>query len=150
MFLDFVDLEKNPQIEIDIMKTSFVKNAMVGSIPRYFAQENGKVKTADFLDLSNPIVPVSGNIDETGLRRIEHTSLDGNYLNLLQQDINELRETSGNTETATGTTNSGVTAAAAIAALQEASGKGSRDSTKAGYRAFTEIVDFCIELDRQF
>lgn len=146
----FVDLEKNPQIEIDIMKTSFVKNAMVGSIPRYFAQENGKVKTADFLDLSNPIVPVSGNIDETGLRRIEHTSLDGNYLNLLQQDINELRETSGNTETATGTTNSGVTAAAAIAALQEASGKGSRDSTKAGYRAFTEIVDFCIELDRQF
>lgn len=77
-------------------------------------------------------------------------SLDGNYLNLLQHDIQELRETSGNTETATGTTNSGVTAASAIAALQEASGKGSRDSTKGSYRAFTEIVDLCIELDRQF
>lgn len=146
----FVDLCRNPQTEIDIMKTSFVKNAMVGSIPRYFALENSNVKAEDFLDLSKPLVPVSGNIDETAYRRIEHTSLDGNYLNLLQQDINELRETSGNTETSTGTTNSGVTAASAIAALQEASGKGSRDSTKSSYRAYTEIVDFCIELDRQF
>lgn len=146
----FVDLCRNPQTEIDIMKTSFVKNAMVGSIPRYFAQENGNVKAEDFLDLSKPLVTVSGSIDESSYRRIEHTSLDGNYLNLLQHDINELRETSGNTETSTGTTNSGVTAAAAIAALQEASGKGSRDSTKSAYRAFMEIVDFCIELDRQF
>ena len=146
----YVDLCRNPQTEIDIMKTSFVKNAMVGSIPRFFAQANGTVKTEDFLDLSKPIVPVSGSIDESSLRRIEHSSLDGNYLNLLQHDIQELRETSGNTETATGTTNSGVTAASAIAALQEASGKGSRDSTKSAYRAFMEIVDFCIELDRQF
>ena len=146
----FVDLCRNPQTEIDIMKTSFVKNAMVGSIPRYFAQENGNVKAEDFLDLSKPLVQVSGSIDETSFRRIEHISLDGNYLNLLQHDINELRETSGNTETATGTTNSGVTAASAIAALQEASGKGSRDSTKGSWRAYGEIVDFCIELDRQF
>ena len=146
----FVDLCRNPQTEIDIMKTSFVKNAMVGSIPRYFAQENGNVKTEDFLDLSKPLVQVSGSIDESSFRRIEHISLDGNYLNLLQHDINELRETSGNTETATGTTNSGVTAASAIAALQEASGKGSRDSTKGSWRAYCEIVDFCIELDRQF
>ena len=146
----FVDLCRNPQTEIDLMKTSFIKNAMVGSIPRFFARENGNVNPAEFLDLSKPIVQVSGNIDDTSLRRIEHISLDGNYLNLLQQDINELRETSGNTETATGTTNSGVTAAAAIAALQEASGKGSRDSTKSAYRAFADIVDMCIELIRQF
>lgn len=146
----YVDLCRNPQTEIDLMKTSFVKNAMVGAIPRYFALENGNVNAEDFLDLSKPLVPVSGNIDETSYRRIDHTSLDGNYLNLLQQDIQELRETSGNTETSTGTTNSGVTAASAIAALQEASGKGSRDSTKAAYRAFSELVGMCVELIRQF
>ena len=146
----YVDLCRNPQTEIDLMKTSFVKNAMVGAIPRYFAQENGKVNAEDFLDLSKPLVPVSGNIDETSYRRIEHTSLEGNYLNLLQQDIQELRETSGNTETSTGTTSSGVTAASAIAALQEASGKGSRDSTKAAYRAFRELINLCVELIRQF
>ena len=83
-------------------------------------------------------------------RRIEHNSLDGNYLNLLQQDIQELRETSGNTETATGTTNSGVTAASAIAALQEASGKGSLDSNMGSYRAHGEVSNLVVELMRQF
>ena len=69
---------------------------------------------------------------------------------MLESAIRELRETSGNTETANGTMNVGVTAASAIAALQEASGKGSRDSTRASYLAFAEIVELCIELIRQF
>jgi len=146
----YVDLCRNPQTEIDLMKTSFVKNAMVGAIPRYFVQENGAVKTEDLLDLSKPLVAVSGSLEETNLRRIDHTSLDGNYLHLLQQDINELRETSGNTETSTGSVSSGVTAASAIAALQEASGKGSRDSTRSAYRAFARIAELCVELIRQF
>ena len=146
----YVDLCRNPQTEIDLMKTSFVKNAMVGAVPRYFVQENGNVRTEDFLDLSKPLVSVSGSLDDTSLRRIDHTSLDGNYLNLLQQDIEELRQTTGNTETSTGSVSSGVTAASAIAALQEASGKGSRDSTRASYRAFARITELCVELIRQF
>lgn len=146
----FVDLEKNPQTEIDLMKTAFVKNAMAGAIPRYFARENGAVLPEDFLDLSKALIPVSGALDETGLRRVEHNSLDGNYLNLLQQDIRELRETSGNTESATGNVSSGVTAASAIAALQEASGKGSLDSNLGAYRAFSEVVSLAVELIRQF
>ena len=146
----FVDLEKNPQTEIDLMKTAFVKNAMAGAIPRYFARENGAVRPEDFLDLSKALIPVSGALDETGLRRVEHNSLDGNYLNLLQQDIRELRETSGNTESATGNVSSGVTAASAIAALQEASGKGSLDANLGAYRAFSEVVSLAVELIRQF
>lgn len=146
----YVDLCKNPQTEIDLMKTAFVKNTMVGAIPRYFKSGNANFNETDFLDLSKPIVQVSGNVDDTSLRRIEHTSLDGNYMNLMNFSVQELRETSGNTETATGTTNSGVTAASAIAALQEASGKGSRDSTQNSYRAYGKIVVFCIELMRQF
>ena len=71
-------------------------------------------------------------------------------MNVLESAIRELRETSGNTETANGTMNVGVTAASAIAALQEASGKGSRDSTRASYLAFGEIIELCIELIRQF
>jgi hypothetical protein len=43
-----------------------------------------------------------------------------------------------------------VTAASAIAALQEASGKGSRDSTRASYRVYAEMIELCIELIRQF
>lgn len=146
----YVDLCKNPQTEIDIMKTAFVKNAVVGSIPRYMTNQDADLNERDFLDTSKPIVKVSGSVDDLTYRRIDHSSLDGNYLNLMEMDIQELRETSGNTETSTGTTNSGVTAASAIVALQEASGKGSRDSTQSAYRAYGEIVELCIEMIRQF
>ncbi len=146
----YVDICRNPQMVIDLLNTSFVKNAMVGAIPRYFRRQDGGVNAEQFLDLSQPLVDVTGNIDENALRRIEHDTLDGNYIQVLDRTIQELRETSGNTETSTGNVSSGVTAASAIAALQEASGKGSKDSTQASYRAYTQIVDLCIELIRQF
>ena len=145
----YVDICRNPQTEIDMLKTSFVKNAMVGATPRYFSRGDGSVNEEEFLDLSKAIVHVN-NASEDALRRIEHNSLDGMYVNVLDRTIQELRETSGNTETSTGNIQSGVTAASAIAALQEASGKGSRDSTQASYRAYMQIVDICIELIRQF
>lgn len=146
----YVDICRNPQTEIDLIKTSFVKNAMVGATPRYFKKVNAGLNEEQFLDLSNPLIDVTGTLDENTVRRVEHTSLDGNYINVLDRTIQELRETSGNTETSTGNISSGVTAASAIAALQEASGKGSRDSTQGAYRAFSEIVEICIELIRQF
>ena len=146
----YVDICRNPQTVIDLLNTSFVKNAMVGAIPRYFRRQDGGVNAQQFLDLSQPLVDVTGNIDENALRRIEHDTLDANYIAVLDRTIQELRETSGNTETSTGNISSGVTAASAIAALQAASGKGSKDSTQTSYRAYTQIVELCIELIRQF
>ena len=132
------------------MKTSFVKNAMVGATPRYFKRQDGAVNVKEFLDLSNPLVNVNGNLGEDSLRQINFSPLDGVYVNVLNNTIQELRETSGNTESATGNAPSGVTSASGIAALQEASGKGSRDSTQATYRAYARIIELCIELIRQF
>ena len=146
----FVDLCRNPQTEIDILKTAFVKNARVGAVPRYFSRIDGNVNEEQFLDLEQALVKVSGNVDEATLRKIEHNTLDGNYIAMLDRTIDELRQTSGNTEASTGAVSSGVTAASAIAALQEASGKGSRDSTLASYRAYARIVELSIELIRQF
>lgn len=146
----YVDICQNPQTEIDVLKTCFMKNARVGAIPRYFSRGDGSINEEEFLDLDNPIVHAPGGVDEKNLRPVDHKPIDGSYLNLLQWDVNELRETSGNTETSTGNVSSGVTAASAIAALQEASGKGSRDSTLSAYRAYSEIVEICIELIRQF
>ena len=146
----FVDLCRNPQTEIDLLKTAMVKNAMVGATPRYFSRIDGNIKEEEFLDTTKPIVHVNGNVDEATLRRIEHNALDGMYVNLLDRSIDELRETSGNTEAATGSTPGSVTAASGIAALQEAAGKTSSDSTQASYRVYAQIVDMCIELIRQF
>ena len=146
----YVDVCRNPQTEIDLLKTAMVKNAQVGAIPRYFFRQDGAVNEQEFLDLSNPLVHVNGNLGEDSLRRIEHPNLDGNYINLLNNTVQELRETSGNTETATGTSTAGVTAASAIAALQEASGKGSKDATRGAYRSFSRIIELVVELIRQF
>ena len=146
----FVDLCRNPQTEIDLLKTAMVKNAMVGATPRYFSRVDGNIKEEEFLDTTKPIVHVNGNVDEATLRRIDHVGLDGMYVNLLDRSIDELRETSGNTEAATGSTPGSVTAASGIAALQEAAGKTSSDSTQASYRVYSQIVDMCIELIRQF
>lgn len=145
----FVDLCRSPQTTIDLLNTSFVKNAMAGATPRYFSRGDGAVNEEEFLDLTKPIVHGS-NVSEDSLRVIQHNPLDGNYINVFDRSIQELRETSGNTETSTGNISSGVTAASAIAALQEASGKGSKDSTRTSYRAYSQIIDICIELIRQF
>ena len=146
----FVDLCRNPQTEIDMLKTAMVKNAMVGATPRYFSRVDGNINEEEFLDTTKPIVHVNGNVDEATLRKIDHVALDGMYVNLLTTSIDELRETSGNTEAATGSTPGSVTAASGIAALQEAAGKTSSDSTQASYRVYSQIVDICIELIRQF
>jgi len=146
----FVDICRNPQTAIDMLNTSFVKNAMAGAQPRFFKRADGGVNEEEFLDLTKAIVNVNGNLGEDSLRQISFQSLDGIYVTVRDGIVQELRETSGNTETSTGTTSGGVTAASAIAALQEASGKGSRDSNLAAYRAFAELIDITIELIRQF
>ena len=147
----FIDLGINPQTAIDLMNTAFVKNTVVGSIPRYISNnDEASINESEMLDTKNPVIHIKGSVDEMSLRLMPHSSLDGNYLNLLDRYIQEMRETTGNTETSTGNIASGVTAASAIAALQEAAGKGSRDSNQASYRAYQKIVVLCIELIRQF
>lgn len=146
----FVDLCRSPQLIIDMLNSAFVENAMAGSIPRYFFRSDGSVNEQEFLDLRKRLVRVEGNLGEDSLREIPHNNLDGVYVNFLDRVIQELRETSGNTETATGSSNYGVTAASGIAALQEAAGKGSRDLNLSIYRSFRRIINFVVELIRQF
>ena len=146
----FVDLCHNNQTAIDLMRSAIIKNTVVGATPRYFQRIDGSVNEEEFADLSRPLVHVTGNLGEDSLRQIAFSPLSGVYVDVLNSSIQELRETSGNTETSTGNISSGVTAASAIAALQEASGKGSRDATRSAYLAYGKIVELCIELIRQF
>ena len=147
----YIDIGKNTQTQIDLLNTAFIKNAMVGAIPRYLTPDGGTtINEADLLDLSKPVIKVKGSIDERILREVPHKPLEGNYLNLRDSLIQELRETTGNTESSTGNTGSGVTAASAIAALQEASNKVSRAENDDSYASFANIVRMVIELMRQF
>ncbi len=144
----YVDLCKGAQEQIDTMGKAMVDNAVANSTPRYLSKQGGGINEAEFMDLRRPIVHYNGT--GADVLPINTPVLQANSLNYYNAKIDELRQVSGNTESATGQATSGVTAASAIAALQEASGKGSRASTLSAYRAFGRINELQIELIRQF
>lgn len=146
----FIDIGKDAQLQIDLLNQAAIKNALSSMTPRFFIRGDGGVNEKEFADFTKPFVHTTGNLGEDSIRPIDTKPLSGNNLAIIQQKISELRETSGNTESATGVASSSVTAASAIAALQEASGKLSRDAITFGYNAYKEVCLICIELIRQF
>lgn len=146
----YLAIMKDPQLYIDKLSQVILENAVIASKPRYWAKEDVGVNEEEFLDLSKHIVHVQGQIDDEKLRRIDVPTMPSVVLNVLQMKIDELKETSSNRDVSQGGTGSGVTAAAAIAALQEAGNKTSRDMISASYRTYTRINYLVIELIRQF
>jgi hypothetical protein len=76
--------------------------------------------------------------------------MDGMLTDVRKMKIDELKETTGNRDVSQGSSSGGVTAAQAIAALQEAGNKGSRDMIAGSHRAFVQIMQQVIQLIRQF
>lgn len=146
--MGYVDVMKSCQMYIDKMGQSMLKNAVAGARPRYMSKDGGGINESEYTDLSRDIVHYVGNPDD--IKPIDHYTLDGAYINLHQLKIDELKETSGNRDFSQGSTASGVTAASAIAALQEAGSKLSRDMIKTSYRVHRDLVYQVIELIRQF
>lgn len=145
-----VSVMKNPQMYIDRLNRVILENSVMSARVRYFAKEGSGINEEEFLDWSKPIVHVEGSIDEERLKRIEVNPVSGNVLTVLQMKIDELKETSGNRDFSQGSTSAGVTAASAIAALQEAGNKTSRDNITSAYRAYMNIGYLVIDLIKQF
>lgn len=146
----FVSVTKNPQMYIDKLNEAILENSLLAAKPRYFSKISAGVNEQEFLDWSKPIVHVEGDINEERLRPITVSQLPGSSIEILKMKIDELKETSASSDFNRGNAGGGVTAASAIAALQEAGNKVSRDMLKATYRAYTQINYLCIELIRQF
>lgn len=147
----YIDIMKDAQKQIDLLGNALVKNATMATNPRYFINSSGAVNEEEFADWSNNFVHVSGsNLGEDSIREIRMSGIPEIYLGILNSKIDELKETSGNRDFSQGGVSSGVTAASAIAALQEAGSKLTRDMVKGGYRAFSELNSLAVELIRQF
>ena len=146
----YIDIGKSTQEQIDRMNQAIVKNAIMTTTPRWFKRSDGSVNEQEFADWTKPFVHVDGNLGQDSLVPIQVNMLNSNYIAILQNKIEELKWTTGNTDVSNGATNSGVTAASAIAALQEASGRSSKDSTKSAYRAYARMIRMVIERIRQF
>ncbi len=145
-----IAIMKSPQLYIDKLQQVILENAIKATKPRYFAKKNVGINIDEFRDDTKDIVYVEGDIDDERLKQIDVQQVSGAALNILQMKIDELKETSGNRDVSQGSTSGGVTAAAAIAALQEAGNKLSRDMISSSYRSYTRICYFALELMRQF
>ena len=146
----YIDVGKDTQEQIDLLNEAVVKNALLAAKPRYFVREDGSVNEAEFADWTKDFVHTKSGLGQDSILEIKVDLLNGNYLALIDSKINELKETSGNWDANNGGSTSGVTAASAIAAMQEAGGKLSRDSSRLSYNAYRLVINQCIELIRQF
>ena len=93
---------------------------------------------------------MQGELDDRRLKEIVSAPLDSIYVDVMQMKIEEMKDTAANRDVNSGGTGSSVTAAAAIAALQEAGNKASRDMISSSYRTHVKINSMCVELARQF
>ncbi len=146
----YVDLCKSPQKQIDLMNQAILKNTLAAATPRFFIRSDGAVNESEYADWTRPFVHTNGNLGADSIAPIHTVGLDSVYVAVLDQKIAEMKETAGNRDVSNGGTATGVTAATAIAALQESGGKLSRNMIDDGYDAFADVVTLCIELVRQF
>lgn len=145
-----IAVAKDPQLYIDKLSSNLLKSTMMATRPRYFVSAQSGINREQFLDWSEPLIEVEGSLEDNRIRPVEVGTMTASAINVLQMKVDELKETTANRDVSQGSTGGGVTAAAAIAALQEAGNKGSRDMLAAAYRAYTQINYLCIELIRQF
>ncbi len=146
----YIDVCKSPQLFIDRLGSAILDSAEFTARPRYFIRDDGSVNEDELMDPSKTLVRCDSNLGTDSLRRIEMDPVSAVNVEIRNNLIEEMKETSGNRDVANGGSVSGVTAASAIAAMQEQSGKTSRDSTQNSYRAYEKIINMCIELIRQF
>ena len=144
----YISIMKSPQLYIDKLSQVILENSMMSAKPRFMAKKGSGINEEEFLDWSKPIAYYEG--DPNNIIPLEVQQVGTNVINVLQMKIDELKETSSNRDVSQGSSSGGVTAAAAIAALQEAGNKTSRDMIASGYRSYTQECYLAIELIRQF
>lgn len=146
----YIDIGKDAQAYIDRGNQAILENMLQHARPRYFVRNDGSVNLEDFADLTKPFVKVDGNLGQDSIIPMNTATMSSLDVSVINNKIDELKETTGNRDVSTGGAPSGITAASALAALQESSSKLSRDNSKAAYRSYRQLILMVIELIRQF
>ena len=145
----YIDVAKSAQEYIDRGNQAILQNMLANAKPRHFIRSDGSVNEQEYADLTRDFVHVDGNLGQDSILPIQGKPLNYVYVNVIKDKVDEMKETTGNRDVSTGGT-TGATAASAIAAMQEAGSKLSRDNNKGSYRAYRKVNLLTIELVRQF
>lgn len=148
--IGFIERYGSTQEYIDRLGSAIVLNAEEASRHRVLVKDSMGINEEEFNNPYKRIVHVTGSPNDDNYRELSVNELSGVYVTILQDEINALKETSGNRDFNQGGTTSGVTAASAIQALQEEGSKLSRDQIKGSYRAYSKLGKLCLERIRQF
>ncbi|MBQ4565779.1 MAG: hypothetical protein IJA48_05465 [Oscillospiraceae bacterium] len=146
----YIDVGRSAQEYIDRGNRAILENLLVSATPRHFIRNDGSINEEEYLDLRKPLIHVDSGLGQDSILPVQSSPLSQVYLQVLNSKVDELKEVTGNRDISTGGTTAGVTAAAAIAAMQEAGSKLSRDLNKAAYRAYRKVVLLVIALLGQF
>lgn len=147
----YIDVGKSSQEQIDRGNQAIMENMIANAKPRHFIRNDGTVNEEEYADITKDFIHVEGSsLGQDSILPVQGKPLNDIYVKVIANKVDELKETTGNRDISTGGTTSGVTAASAIAAMQEAGSKLSRDNNKASYRAFRKMCVMIIELIRQF
>lgn len=147
----YIDIMKSTQLYIDKLDENILESSIMAGKTRFIVKDNVIINEEEFADFSKTFIHAGGgNISEDNMRQIQVQPVPSTVVEVKNGKIDELKETTGNRDFSQGASSGGVTAASAIAALQEAGSKLSRDMIKASYNCYEEICYLCIELIRQF
>lgn len=146
----YIDVGKSVQEYIDRGDAAIMQNMLANARPRFFIRDDGNVKEEEYADFTKTFIHTGSGMIADSVIPINAGGLSSIYMEILESKKNELKEVTSNRDVSTGGTSGGVTAASAIAALQEAGSKPSRDLTKGTFRAYRKVIHLVIELIRQF
>jgi hypothetical protein len=147
----YIDIIKNPQMYIDKLDQLISKNALVSGRVRYLVSEGLGIDPNDLADLSKDVITVQGGVREgENFMVMQGKPMAAFVANHRENKINEMKDISSTQDFSRGDTGGGVTAASAIAMLQEAGNKTSRDMIGSGYESYADMIEMVVELIRQF
>lgn len=144
-----IDIGKDAQEDIDEMNAEMLRNVKQAARRRWFSRNSDGINEEEYMDLSRDIVHVQGPLDDVAIREIPVNPLSSAVMEIYNNKIDELKETTANRDVTQGGTG-GTSTASGIAALQESGNKVSRDLIASSYESFKRICELIIELIRQF
>jgi len=147
----YIDVAKNPQLYIDKLDQYILKAAARAANQKFFRRGDGSVNEDEYNDPTKTFVTFNGSGDpRESIFPIQQPPVDQSSVVVRQAKIDELKETSGNRDFNQGGTTKGVTSGIALATLQEAGNKLSRDMITATFDAFEQLNNLAIKIISQF
>ena len=92
----YIDIGKDAQAYIDRGNQAIMQNMLANTKPRFFIRSDGSVREEEFADMNRDFVHIDGNLGQDSILPIQGKNLPNIYVEVINNKIDELKETTGN------------------------------------------------------